>query len=71
MIADWKGLRRSFKKVDVNGDGFLHVADFKSALSKFHFPLDDEDFYHILSAFDVNLDGRISYVEFMKRSLSS
>lgn len=70
MISDWKGLRRAFKKLDLLGDGFVSVTDFKSAMRKFNFPLREEDFFHIFSVFDENMEGRISYVEFMKRSLS-
>ncbi|KAJ7337903.1 EF-hand calcium-binding domain-containing protein 6 [Desmophyllum pertusum] len=70
MISDWKGLRRAFKKLDLLGDGSVSVTDFKAALNKFSFPLNEEDFFHIFSVFDENMEGRISYVEFMRRSLS-
>ena len=70
MISDWKGLRRTFKKLDLLGDGFVSATDFKAAMSKFNFPLHEEDFFHIFSVFDENMEGRISYVEFMRRALS-
>lgn len=70
MISDWKGLRRTFKKLDPLGDGCVSVTDFKAAMSKFNFPLNEENFFHIFSVFDENMTGRISYVEFMMRSLS-
>lgn len=70
MISDFKALRRAFKKLDQMGDGFVSITDFKAAMSKFSFPLTEEDFFHIFSVFDVNMEGRISYVEFMMRSLS-
>lgn len=70
MISDWKGLRRSFKKMDISGDGFVSATDFKAAMLNFKFPLHEEDFFHIFSVFDENMEGRVSYVEFMKRSLS-
>ena len=70
MISDWKGLRRAFKKLDLSGDGFVSVTDFKAAMNTFNFPLYEEDFFHIFSVFDENMEGRISYVEFMRRSLS-
>ena len=69
MISDWKGLRRAFKKLDVMGNGFVSVTDFKAAMRKFDFPLHEEDFFHIFSVFDESMDGRISYVEFMSRAL--
>ena len=70
MISDWKGLRRAFRKMDSLGDGFVSVTDFKAAMYRFNFPLNEEDFFHIFSVFDENMEGRISYVEFMRRSLS-
>ncbi len=70
MISDFKALRRAFKKLDQLGDGFVSVTDFKAAMNKFSFPLTEEDFFHIFSVFDENMEGRISYVEFMRRSLS-
>lgn len=70
MISDWKALRRSFKKIDIHGHGFVSVTDFKAAMLNFKFPLNEEDFFHIFSVFDENMKGRVSYVEFMKRSLS-
>lgn len=70
MISDFKALRRAFKKLDRLGDGFVSVTDFKAAMSRFSFPLNEEDFFHIFSVFDENMAGKISYVEFMRRSLS-
>ena len=70
MISDFKALRRAFKKLDQLGDGFVSVTDFKAAMSKFSFPLNEEDFFHIFSVFDENMEGKISYVDFMRRSLS-
>ena len=71
MISDWKSLRRTFKKLDASGDGFLSVTEFRAALQRLDFPLNEEDFYHIFSAYDTNMDGCISYVEFMHRSLAN
>lgn len=70
LISDFKALRRAFKKLDQLGDGFVSVTDFKVAMSRFSFPLNEEDFFHIFSVFDENMQGKISYVEFMRRSLS-
>ncbi|KAM7438381.1 hypothetical protein ABFA07_012094 [Porites harrisoni] len=70
MISEWKGLRRAFKRMDLSGDGFVSVTDFKAAMNKFQFSLHEEDFFHIFSVFDENMAGRISYEEFMRCSLS-
>lgn len=70
MISEWKGLRRAFKRMDLSGDGFVSVTEFKAAMNKFQFSLHEEDFFHIFSVFDENMAGRISYEEFMRCSLS-
>lgn len=65
MILDWKGLRRVFRKMDLLGDGFVFVIDFKVIMYRFNFLLNEEDFFYIFFVFDENMEGRILYVEFM------
>lgn len=65
MILDWKGLRRVFRKMDLLGDGFVFVIDFKVVMYRFNFLLNEEDFFYIFFVFDENMEGRILYVEFM------
>ncbi|XP_033101872.1 EF-hand calcium-binding domain-containing protein 6-like [Anneissia japonica] len=65
LLQNWQSLRRAFRKADINNDGYLSVLEFKNILSSMGINLLDEDFYHILSEFDENLDGKISYNEFI------
>ncbi|KAL8619052.1 hypothetical protein ACOMHN_020750 [Nucella lapillus] len=65
LIKHWKNLRRAFQKHDKTRTGLLTVADFKRVLAECSIPLTEEDLYHILSEFDSNMDGRISYPEFL------
>ncbi|KXJ06912.1 EF-hand calcium-binding domain-containing protein 6, partial [Exaiptasia diaphana] len=60
---------RAMKKHDYNDDGMISIDDFKSNLKEFGFHVSDEDFFHILSEFDVSMNGRISYVAFMKQAV--
>ena len=56
--------------MDLSGNDCVSVTDFKAIMNKFKFSLHEEDFFHIFSVFDENMEGRISYVEFMKCVLS-
>ncbi|XP_071940916.1 EF-hand calcium-binding domain-containing protein 6-like [Antedon mediterranea] len=68
LLQNWKSLRRAFRKADLNNDGFLSIVEFKSILTgSMQIHIDDEDLYHVLSEFDENMDGKISYDEFISR----
>ena len=60
-------LRTAFQKLDANHDGFLEPSDFVRVLEVELRPnaLAAQDLYHLLTEFDVNLDGRVSYREFL------
>ncbi|XP_022079348.1 EF-hand calcium-binding domain-containing protein 6-like [Acanthaster planci] len=70
LLHDWKSLRRAFKKADLNHDGYLNVPEFRRILAESKIRFDEEDFYHIVSELDKNLDGRISYDEFISSMMS-
>ena len=56
--------------MDSNKDGFLDVPDFKKVLKNCNIDVGPEDLYHVLSEFDTNMDGRISYEEFLGQVMS-
>ncbi|XP_033628760.1 EF-hand calcium-binding domain-containing protein 6-like [Asterias rubens] len=70
LLQDWKSLRRVFKKADLNQDGSLSVPEFRRILAESKLRFDEEDFYHIVSELDKNLDGKISYDEFISSMMS-
>ncbi|XP_038049245.1 EF-hand calcium-binding domain-containing protein 6-like [Patiria miniata] len=70
LLHDWKSLRRAFKKADLNHDGSLSVPEFRRILGESKIRFNEEDFYHIVSELDKNLDGRISYDEFISSMMS-
>ncbi|CAH1800191.1 unnamed protein product [Owenia fusiformis] len=70
LVKDWKSIRRAFKKFDTANEGYLNVADFRKVLESCKVKATKEDMYHILAQFDTNMDGRISYEEFLGSLLS-
>ncbi|XP_013416722.1 EF-hand calcium-binding domain-containing protein 6 isoform X2 [Lingula anatina] len=69
LLLDWKSLRRAFKKNDLNNSGYLEVIEFRRVLESCGLNVSEEDIYHIMSEFDKNLDGKISYEEFLNSLL--
>ena len=58
--------RRTFQFADTDKDGKLSPAEFKRALTHFSVMCTAEDFYHLLTYFDADMDGFISYEEFVR-----
>ncbi|XP_071506933.1 EF-hand calcium-binding domain-containing protein 6-like [Diadema antillarum] len=71
ILADWRSIRRAFKKADLNGDGHLSVPEFRRILSSMNIRLSEEDFYHVMSEVDENMDGNVSYDEFLAQLMPS
>ncbi|XP_001200546.3 EF-hand calcium-binding domain-containing protein 6 [Strongylocentrotus purpuratus] len=65
ILGDWRSIRRAFKKADLNGDGHLSIPEFRRILANMKVNIAEEDFYHIVSEVDENMDGNISYEEFL------
>jgi calcyphosin len=59
-------LRRAFKLMDQDGSGFLNADEFKWGLLDFGLVLTDTELQTIVSAFDINKDGSVSFDEFMR-----
>ncbi|XP_050392484.1 uncharacterized protein LOC126811060 isoform X2 [Patella vulgata] len=70
LLREWQNLRRAFRKMDSNNDGYLEVGDFKKCLKLCNIDGSDEDLYHLFSQFDRELTGKIAYREFLKTLLS-
>ncbi|XP_060080227.1 uncharacterized protein LOC132559610 [Ylistrum balloti] len=65
LMTDHQNLRRAFKKLDISRNGYISVGDFRRALKSCRVDLSNEDFYHVMTEFDNNLTGRISYESFL------
>jgi hypothetical protein len=57
-------VRDIFRRFDQDHDGIITFTEFRQALEKFGFMLDDKDTLAIMQHFDRNGDGQVSYNEF-------
>lgn len=69
LAGDWKNIRRAFKKLDKANEGYLNVNEFRSVLKLANVILDEEEVYHVLTQFDHNMSGKISYEKFIDEVL--
>ncbi|XP_048248284.1 EF-hand calcium-binding domain-containing protein 6-like isoform X1 [Haliotis rufescens] len=65
LAGDWKNLRRAFRKLDVTGNGYLSVPEFRSVLKLANVLLDEDEVYHVMTQFDRDMTGKISYDKFI------
>ncbi|XP_060597062.1 EF-hand calcium-binding domain-containing protein 6-like isoform X4 [Ruditapes philippinarum] len=70
LFKEHRTLRRAFKKLDQGHKGYLNMKDFRKALKECNINFTNEDFYHFLTEFDHNMDGKIPYEMFLKTMLS-
>jgi calmodulin len=63
-------LAEEFKKLDVNGDGFIDVEELKKVLTFGDEKLSEEEVADVIKEFDANGDGKITLEEFIHGVLS-
>uniref|UniRef100_A0A8D3DE92 EF-hand calcium-binding domain-containing protein 7 n=1 Tax=Scophthalmus maximus TaxID=52904 RepID=A0A8D3DE92_SCOMX len=64
-------LMRAFKKMDVNGDGYVTHSDLEKALTTRGEKMTTEEVNTIFSLADINKDGKLNYAEFCRLLLST
>ena len=65
-MPQWKPIRRLLKKMDETGSGKVNVLVLKDLLEDCGVTLQDDQFYHLLTHFDSDISGNISYEDFMR-----
>ncbi|WAR09381.1 EFCB6-like protein [Mya arenaria] len=70
LCAAEGSVRRAFRRLDRGRKGHLTVNDFRRALSDTGITMGNEDFYHVLTEFDRNMDGKIAYDHFLDTLLA-
>ncbi|XP_026201419.1 EF-hand calcium-binding domain-containing protein 7-like isoform X2 [Anabas testudineus] len=64
-------LLRAFKKMDVNGDGYITHSELEKALTTRGEKMTSEEVNAIFSLADINKDGKLDYSEFCRLLLST
>jgi Ca2+-binding EF-hand superfamily protein len=64
-------LRRSFKEEDRTNSGSVSIQVLKDILNQFKCPLNDEQFYVLISEIDTNLNGTINYNYFLQQYIKN
>ena len=60
------GLRRVFKIIDDNSNGYLDQNEFAKALKDYRVQVNPDEGRILFNCFDMNRDGQISYDEFLR-----
>mgnify|MGYP001140977776 FL=1 len=60
----------AFHAFDVEGKGFITAEELRQAMINFGEPLSEEELQHLLNMADVDRDGRINFVEFVRWQLA-
>jgi Ca2+-binding EF-hand superfamily protein len=55
----------SFQALDQQGNGTCSTLAFRHILKKYNIELTEEEFYHLVTYYDKNVNGRIPYNEFI------
>lgn len=66
MSEQGAGLRECFNVFDRNGDGKISASELGSAMIKIGFPVSQEESAELIRRVDVDRDGKISFVEFVR-----
>ena len=64
-------LRKTFIKIDLNGDGRLEKKEFKMALDKIGVKYTDKEVNDLMNKLDTNQNGFIDYTEFLAGCMKS
>ncbi|KAK3098848.1 hypothetical protein FSP39_023679 [Pinctada imbricata] len=69
VLANWKDMRRLFRGIDISNSGAVDSLDFRRVLRQFNVNLEEDEFFHLTSYYDKNLNGQINYNEFIRAYL--
>ncbi|XP_033107844.1 EF-hand calcium-binding domain-containing protein 6-like isoform X2 [Anneissia japonica] len=69
VVQDWKKMRRIFRGMDPTAEGYITTKQFRDVLRQFMINLSEDEFFHLMTYYDRNLEGRISYNDFLRAYL--
>ena len=59
----------SLQAVDRTGNGTCSTIELRQMLRKYKIDLTEEEFYHLMTHFDKDMTGKVSYNDFLKAFL--
>ncbi|KAL2102745.1 hypothetical protein ACEWY4_001913 [Coilia grayii] len=65
----WRSMRQSFAAHDHNHSGSVPIPEFRRVLRQHSVNLSEDEFFHLVSCFDKDAGGRISYNHFLRTLL--
>eukprot|EP00795_Rhopilema_esculentum_P012732 gene12732-3457_t len=65
--GDLKQLQRAFKKLDKDAHGYLAVQEFTLVLKLCDVDIDPEENFQMLTELDKGMNGRVNYLEFLRK----
>ncbi|XP_046566155.1 EF-hand calcium-binding domain-containing protein 6-like [Haliotis rubra] len=71
VTDNWKEMRRTFRKLDEGATGVVDAVEFRRVLRQFNVNLSEDEFFHLMSYYDKNVGGCISYNDFLRAYLKS
>ncbi|XP_069133814.1 EF-hand calcium-binding domain-containing protein 6-like isoform X1 [Argopecten irradians] len=69
VMQNWKEMRRNFRSLDPANSGNVEALEFRRVLRQFNMNLSEEEFYHLVSYYDKNMEGMINYNDFIRAYL--
>uniref|UniRef100_A0A1I8IF42 Calmodulin n=1 Tax=Macrostomum lignano TaxID=282301 RepID=A0A1I8IF42_9PLAT len=69
LLSEWKSLLLAFRKFDAQKTGHLTEAELRRVVQSCGFRLSEDDLFILLTEFDLDLDGRVNYQEFVMQLL--
>lgn len=65
LMAHWKELKRSLRKLDAQRGGYVTTGEFKACLSNVGVTLNDDEQYGLLTSYDTDVTGKVAYNRFL------
>ncbi|XP_072165535.1 EF-hand calcium-binding domain-containing protein 6-like isoform X2 [Diadema setosum] len=69
IVSNWKKMRRIFRTIDPTAEGVISTLQFRDVLRQFSINLSEEEFYQLMSYYDKDLNGKVSYNDFIRAFL--
>ncbi|XP_006816237.1 EF-hand calcium-binding domain-containing protein 6-like [Saccoglossus kowalevskii] len=69
VVQNWKQMRRTFRAIDTTAIGTVSPLEFRSVLRQFNINLSEDEFFHLMTYYDKEMSGRVSYNDFLRAYL--